>query len=309
MSLADSYKKIKPSIVAFCAKYSNEKQYESYGRFPDIIGTGFIIDSCGLIMTNQHVVDQFKKLMSPKDDIDPFDRVGVVLFDVRGNEIRYPPLEIMGATKITSHIPVDDFFDREPPDLSIVGVNIRGLPSLEIEKNSAIISEGLEVGTAGFPMGARLLSQTTDGMVSQLSPTLQRGIVSAIHPWAVKEPLSFMISVLTQGGASGSPVFDTSTGRVIGVLTARHQEREFVGLFDGEGKKVVDARGNQLLSPVNHPTNYSLVVPTYLIADKISNIKKEMKESLRDTQMTLDEFYKTRTGKDFIKGEKPNNNA
>jgi S1-C subfamily serine protease len=303
MSLIDSYKKIKPSIVAFCQKYSDDPNYGRAGKFPDIIGTGFIIDESGLVLTNQHVVDAFDKLPSPSDQTDPFDRVGIILFDVRGNEIRYPSLEILGATKIKSHIPQDNFWDREPPDISLVNVNLKGLPYCKISDNSELIKEGLDVATAGFPMGTLGLTDSINGPVSQLTPVLQKGVISAIKPWAVANPLSFTINVLIQGGASGSPVFEIETGEVIGVLAARRFEPDMIRILDSKGKPILDNYNQQVSIVVKYPTSFSIVVPTYLIATKIEELKEEMMRVSGDDKITLEELYKTKPGVDFIKGE------
>ena len=44
------YQKIKPSIVAIASKVSRNPE------LPDIIGTGFIARSDGVIITNDHVI-------------------------------------------------------------------------------------------------------------------------------------------------------------------------------------------------------------------------------------------------------------
>ena len=302
MTLIESYAKIKPAIVAFCAKHSYNPRYVELGRFPDIIGTGFIIDPCGLILTNQHVVDVFDELPK-KNPKEPFDSVCAVLFDSRTTELRYPPLEIVGATKIEVHIPMDDYFDTDPPDIALVGVKLKQLPFCSIRLKPGGIKEGMEVATAGFPMGTLGLMNSTEGAVNQLSPVLQRGIISALQPWSIETPVTFTINVMVQAGASGSPVFDTESGEVLGVLSASRVNPTILNVKPRQHLKSNKNQGTALQTVVQYPTNFSIVVPTYRIANLIQPIKEVMLKQFGDKQVTLEEFYKTRPGIDFIKGK------
>jgi hypothetical protein len=105
----------------------------------------------------------------------------------------------------------------------------------------------MEIATAGFPMGTDALS--APGWIHQMTPTLQRGIVSAVLPFTCNTPHGFAINVMTQGGASGSPVFYPNTGEVAGVL--------YGGLFD-----IGLTKGKDLYKV---PTNISYVVPSHYI--------------------------------------------
>jgi len=303
MSLIESYAKVKPSIVAFCAKYSNEPGYGTGGRFPTIIGTGFIIDSCGLILTNQHVVDAFGDQRAPSQNTDPLDRVGAVFFDVSGDHIKCPALEIVGVTKIASYTVIDPVFDIGPPDLALVAVKVKGLPSCQLSDAPTRIEEGMKVATAGFSMGTSGLTDRINGPVRQLAPVLQQGVISAKQPWAVETPHSFVINVLVQGGASGSPVFDPITGVVIGVLSASRVEPRVVEVTDRYGNPAKDQDGNQYIVCLRYPTSFSIIVPTYLIADKVSDLKKEMIGSIANDQLTLSELYSERSEVDFVSGK------
>jgi len=72
---------------------------------------------------------------------------------------------------------------------------------------------GREIGTAGFPMGTDALVFFAEGeslpRLRQVSTTLRRGIIASLLPYDFPNPHGFTIDVMTQGGASGSPVFAT----------------------------------------------------------------------------------------------------
>jgi hypothetical protein len=51
-------------------------------------------------------------------------------------------------------------------------------------------------------------------------PFLRHGIVSSVLPYDYPSPHGFTIDVMSQGGASGSPIFLTDQPRVIGILHA-----------------------------------------------------------------------------------------
>src|SRR5260370_8790405 len=92
------------------------------------------------------------------------------------------------------------------------------------------------------------LTLTAPGWIHQVTPTLQRGIISAVLPFTCTTPHAYAINVMVQGGASGSPVFLSESGEVIGVL--------YAGLND---PRVT------LLTPDLYtvPTNIRYVVPSH----------------------------------------------
>jgi len=116
--------------------------------------------------------------------------------------------------------------DREH-DLAILAIRGAALPVLSLG-DSATVREGQEIAFTGFPIGA----------VLGLYPVTHRGIVSSITP--IARPVensrnlnaaqlrhlrnsrfdTFQLDATAYPGNSGSPVYEATTGRVIGVLNS-----------------------------------------------------------------------------------------
>jgi hypothetical protein len=94
------------------------------------------------------------------------------------------------------------------------------LPVVEICGDSNVIEVGLEVATLGFPMGDDPLTPYDQQRASQISAFARRGIISSVLPCACPDPHGFSVDILSEEGASGSPIFRTDDPRVIGILHA-----------------------------------------------------------------------------------------
>jgi hypothetical protein len=55
---------------------------------------------------------------------------------------------------------------------------------------------------------------------SQVSPFARRGIISSVLPCPCADPHGFSVDILSEGGASGSPIARADDPRVIGILHA-----------------------------------------------------------------------------------------
>ncbi len=248
MSLCKSYKIVKPSIVAFCPKYIPVGQ-AGPPLFPPIIGTGFIVDSNGVIATNDHVISALDTLR-PKDvPAEDWGFYAILLYSSPAGQLEIP-LEVIGVGRVGQYNPGKVYYGPSKPDVAFVHVDAIGLPSLKIDED-VVVNEGMELATAGFPMGTDAL--TAPGYIHQVTPTLQAGIVSAILPFSCTKPHAYMLNVMTQGGASGSPVFDPTSGSVVGILYAGLND---VGLTGQRDKYTI-------------PTNISYVVPKHILHESL----------------------------------------
>ena len=214
MLLSQVLRKVAPSVVAFGSRIALSRDINP-PAFPPLVGTGFVVDSRGLVLTNQHVVEALAKIPGHARFVmvfpDPIAQEGQVQFGV---VVR----SILKVNSISSFESAGPFFGEEKPNFALVQIDVQGVPALTICAESHTIQSGTEVATLGFPMGERPL--TPYGKVSQIAPFARRGIVSSVLPCECADPHGFSIDVLSEGGASGSPIFRSHDPSVIGVLHA-----------------------------------------------------------------------------------------
>lgn len=253
MTIPEAYKKIKPSIVAICSRVSSN----SY--FPDIIGTGFIIEKSGLILTNQHIIKAIRSL--PRRKNAPVDEWPVFCFlfhFIPGKGMAQIPLEIKAVGGVGAYSQENYYGDL--PDVGIIRVNVSGLPTAVMARKFEL-EEGEQVGISGFPMGTRTLQ--APGWIHQVSPTLKIGNVAAVLPFPCENPHAILIDSMMQGGNSGSPVFN-KIGEVVGILYGGIDEKYLLKNTNNPSKILV----------YNVPSNLSLAIPCQLLNSIIEGAKK-----------------------------------
>jgi S1-C subfamily serine protease len=214
MSLPDIIERIAPSVVALGSRLVVSRAGQT-PAFPRILGTGFVVDSRGIVVTNEHVARALERL--PRDSrlaiffppiqiVDGKRMQGVILRD------------ILAFSFLGSFLPQQPYYGPAQPDFAFLQVDVKGLTSLELNRAPGVIRTGADVAVAGFPLGDSAL--TVFGGLNQLSATVRKGIISSVHPSPAPYPDGFTVDVTIQGGNSGSPVFLTESGLVVGILHA-----------------------------------------------------------------------------------------
>lgn len=194
--LPATIEKVKPSIIAI-GTYKKTQSPQFIFR-----GTGFVVGDGTQAITNAHVLPSQNEPDAPE--------LAVLTRTPQGNT------NIRRARVITKNI------DR---DLALI--RIEGPPLLALKiGDSSMVQEGQTIAFTGFPIGGAL----------GFSPVTHRGIVAAITPIAIpggnaKQINEKLINQIKRGsfeifqldataypGNSGSPLFDTETGLVVGVI-------------------------------------------------------------------------------------------
>lgn len=277
MDFREAYKQIKPAIVAICARISSNP------HFPDIIGTGVIIDSSGLVLTNSHVVKAIHKLPRRKSASPEEWPAFCFLFHfIPDKGMATLPLDIVGVGGIEAYSAKNHYGDV--PDVGFLRLNVTNLPSAKIAIKFSL-QEGQEIAVAGFPMGTRTLR--APGWIHQLSPSLKVGHVAALLPFVCDNPHAILLDSMMQGGNSGSPVFDDK-GEIVGVL--------YGGLNDVSAIKL-SVKEKEVYLPYSVPTNLSYAVPNQIINLAVNQFKKIPLYTEKVKTSTLNEYISSKEGK------------
>jgi serine protease Do len=159
-------------------------------RVEQSMGSGFIVDSKGYILTNSHVIGDGKYKNITVSLIDGSKEVGQVLW-----------------------------YDTTL-DLAVVKINKTGLPAAELGDSDKLLV-GEPAVAIGNPMTLDLERTVTQGIISGLN----RSIV--FDDGTVIEPL-IQTDASINSGNSGGPLFNAK-GQVIGINTAKMMSAEGLG--------------------------------------------------------------------------------
>ncbi len=154
------------------------------------MGSGFIVDSNGYIVTNAHVIGDGQ-----------YDKITVSLID--------------GSTEVGDVLWYDTTLD-----LAIVKINKTGLPAVDLG-DSDELRVGEPVVAIGNPMTLDLERTVTQGIVSGLNRSI------AFENGTVIEPL-IQTDASINSGNSGGPLLNAE-GNVIGINTAKMSTAEGLG--------------------------------------------------------------------------------
>ncbi|MCJ7687769.1 MAG: serine protease [Clostridiaceae bacterium] len=311
MKLEKIYKEIANCIVSINLRSSPEQNTINNASYNPIIGTGFVVGEEGIILTCGHIVDaiveradfdslnEFNKNTSEiVEKLKKGQRVNSKFVEARGDCPAYInffiddgkgvyicPCNIIRANKIVGIKNSCNRINSKIPDLGLLEVDVRDLKKVQICNDYKIIDAGTDVGTSGFPMGKDLLigKEVIDNnrreYLQQASPTLKKGIISAILPMKCERPELFMTDIMVQGGQSGSPLFLVDTGEVIGVvIESIHQN------FNYKYK----INSTELVIQIPIPTGLSYSVPLHFLEKDINIFKEKILTGKKDLKNLIE---------------------
>jgi serine protease Do len=161
-------------------------------------GSGFIVTSDGLIVTNRHVVHDWEYDSGFAGFEGRVTRITVVLPGHEATDSIEASLYRMSASKEI--------------DVAVLKIDVDSTVAVLLAgQNSTDVVPGSEVVVLGYPLGADLLQQTHD---SVFEASLATGTISRVGRDFIQLDLN------AYRGNSGGPVLSTR-GRVIGILTGR----------------------------------------------------------------------------------------
>ena len=195
-TLPDAIDKVRPSIVAVGTFQPTGSPRQRFR------GTGFVVGNGHLVVTNAHVLP---------DKLDERSNEQIAVFSGRGRKARFHPAKVLA--KDAQH------------DLAVLYIS-QPLPALTLAPAKSV-REGTEIALTGFPIG----------MALGLYPVTHRGIIAAVSPMAppqlgsrnltpkmikaMRNPFDVLqLDATAYPGNSGSPVYEPSTGSVVGVVNS-----------------------------------------------------------------------------------------
>jgi S1-C subfamily serine protease len=256
MDLMDLFSTASPAVLGFINKLSHGA---SPPDFPVIFGTGFFVDSCGIAVTNRHVVEVFTQL--PAHPKTGQSSLGAVLFfpEDDGSAWQMLVVDVLGWNALARFSSSETWYGKTIPDIGFVQLAVREVPILKLASEKFYLKIGMEIATLGYPMGN--LPLTALGKLNQASPFLRHGVVSSLFPCPTALPHGFTIDVMQQGGSSGSPVLRTSDGLVVGMMSSGVPEW-----------RVAQSQQASLAYSLN--TNISIAEPAHILQKALDEFRK-----------------------------------
>jgi len=198
MALEDTIARVKPSIMAVGTyQATRSPQFE-------FRGTGFVVGDGTLVATNAHVV-------SATLDTAHLESIAIVIPAIGGGDTRRREARVIAI-------------DKEH-DIALLRIAGTPLPALAFVAPGAT-REGEMTAFTGFPIGSvlGLVPVTHRAMVAAITPIalpsanangLDERVVRRIQTGAFKV---LQLDATAYPGNSGSPLYDTATGDVIGII-------------------------------------------------------------------------------------------
>ena len=193
--LAAAIERVKPSIVGVgTVQKTRRPPYK-------IVGTGFLVADGHYVITNAHVIP---------DEFNTAKREYLAIFAGKDKQMN-----------VRQAVPVKV---DEAHDLALLKFEGKSLPALTLGQSTRV-REGEDYAFTGYPLGIifGLYPVTHRGIISSIVPVaLQANAASQLDPAQIRrlrKPYQvFQLDATAYPGNSGSPLYDTETTEVIGVI-------------------------------------------------------------------------------------------
>ncbi len=194
--------KVMPSVVSVTCTYEETYSYgwywggdRNYTQEASAVGTGFIVDENGYIVTNSHVVNDgdYKKITINLYDGDSLD--GELLWN------------------------------DSTLDLAVVKIDKSGLKAAELG-DSDLVKIGAYAAAIGNPLGLTFERSMSQGIISGLDRTITVSSSSSLSGTTMEG--LFQTDAAINSGNSGGPLLNAK-GQVIGIASAKASNGESMG--------------------------------------------------------------------------------
>ena len=194
--------KVMPSVVSVTCTYEETYSYgwywggdRNYTQEASAVGSGFIVDENGYIVTNSHVVNDgdYKKITINLYDGDSLD--GELLWN------------------------------DSTLDLAVVKIDRSGLQAAELG-DSDLVKIGAYAAAIGNPLGLTFERSMSQGIISGLDRTITVSSSSSLSGTTMEG--LFQTDAAINSGNSGGPLLN-SKGQVIGIASAKASSGESMG--------------------------------------------------------------------------------
>jgi len=220
MNLTELFDATQPCIVGFISRLTTGTPQAP--PFPPIFGTGYLVNSKGLVVTNRHVVDLFDHI--PRHPVTKEPALGAVMWlpgepEPERHAWQMLIIDVNVSNTLGEFTSTDEWFGNTVPDIGFVQLKIRETKFLELSSDEGYVKVGMPIATLGYPMGSIPLS-VFGGRLNQVTPFIRQGIVSSVFPFPGARPHGFTIDIVQQGGSSGSPILDPQNGKGVGTVSS-----------------------------------------------------------------------------------------
>lgn len=243
MYLTDAVAAIRPSVVQIAVRLERSE-------LPRTLGTGFIVDERGTVVTAWHVIEAGVDLADPTREIESRPQfvaglahpqrieVGEVVYGMQG--FSYVDLELLlavpdhdlGVARLKDNVLAGDWDQKLVPVID--GVPVPPLAAAAILDTSRP-PDGAAVAVSGYPFAMNSLITNNGCLASAFVPTFgdaptldappenegTQGEVLLVEGPLPEHPVErYLADLEVNGGNSGGPVYLVETAHVIGVCVA-----------------------------------------------------------------------------------------